>query len=61
MIARCGVLMAEDVDDLKEPFQPTGRLTDEQEILQRFTTLFGRTMNAAERRVFFLPAERETG
>jgi hypothetical protein len=44
--------MVDGMDEFKEA-QQQGQMSHE-EILQRFKKLFGREMNAAERRTFFL-------
>ena len=56
--------MVEGMDEFEEALSQQHGQMSPQEILQRFKKLFGREMNATERRTFFLdvlPPDKEKG
>jgi hypothetical protein len=42
------------MDDFKKSSEQISQMAEEQEILKRFRNVFGRSMTAVERRIFFL-------
>jgi hypothetical protein len=59
--ARYAVIV-EGMDDLKKSSGQNSQVAEEQEIVKRFTNVFGRNMTALERRIFFLcpmPSEED--